>query len=479
MRALLIAGVFGPNSTPKLSNALFSAHKDALATAKKARNTAEFAKDAAFSAVGEVNKDNSDELASESVVAAGSTLVSAVSLYCFATSIVSATSAYNPDTYESVSGAVAVGAAADAVNQELPKTRTFDKSTWLEAAEDSVSVINGNVPRARKLWSSGNLFEPDPWPDTRTAWQDAGPGWKFWINWYESILDGPQMNPNMLQEIALIAPEDWDKGADHVNEIIAGIRLEYAELATSNAEDIEINPETGKLRAIARSSLPADHLAEAMDKLRDANGIFVGEGGANDMYASLLPERQIVDDAIERYSQRPMRLYDACRRASRRVQDKVTSGDCPDNDALINDYTRQLDEVAVDIRGFDEVVKDVTATRVLEAMKELPEEAFADFVQAADEVAESSEGYLAEELPVEARKAIDSELSEIERKEALNASTGRMIRALKAGRKHLTSTAGVVKDIRIVVGGATGVVGGVLYMTGKLPIILHWLLSLF
>lgn len=288
-----------------------------------------------------------------------------------------------------------------------------------------------------------------------------------------------RMDSNMLEEIALIDLEDWDQGADHVNEIIAGIRLNYTQKSTNNAERIEINPETGKLRAIAETSLPEDHLANVLDKLRDANAIFDGEGGANDMYATLLPERQIIDDAIQRYSQRPMRLYDACSRASRRVQDKVAAGDCPANDALVNDYVHQLDEVAVDIRGFDDVVKDVTSTRVLEAMKELPEEAFADFVQAADEVASGSEGYLEDELPVEARKAIDPALPESERKEALNVTAGRLVRALQAGRKHLASTAGVVKDVGIVAGGAGGVVGGVLYMTGKLPEVVPWLAWLF
>ncbi len=70
--------------------------------------------------------------------------------------------------------------------------------------------------------------------------------WSFWIDWYQRILDGRPQNWDMLKEIALIDPEDWDKGAEHVNGLIAKIQARYAV-----KETVEVAREVLEQRPVA------------------------------------------------------------------------------------------------------------------------------------------------------------------------------------------------------------------------------------
>jgi hypothetical protein len=374
-------------------------------------------------------------------------------------------------------GAAAARSAANAAAAASSAATTA--AIWSNIRTDCAMLADGRDLDQQRLWQGDNPLHSE-WQEI----QDSLPqGWEFWRNWYQGALDGTPPNWPLLEQIALIEPKIWDAGPEQLNAEIERLRVEFAIRATPNAERIEINPDTGQLRAVSESALPADHLADALDKMRDAVEIFGGESGGNDMYAFLLPERDLIADAIGRYGQRPVRLHDACNRAVRRVNDKMSSGDCPENDALVNDFVAQLAEVAVDLRGFDDKVRDVATGRALDRMKELPQAAHENSVEAADEVAMGSEGELALELPQDARAAINPALPVQERKEALNRLVGRLLRAWQVGRKQLESGAKLVKDVSVVGAGAgtagAVVVDGYLWMTGKLPIVLPWLLSLF
>jgi hypothetical protein len=51
----------------------------------------------------------------------------------------------------------------------------------------------------------------------------SGP-WAFWIDWYEGFLNGQPLDWDLQREIALIPNEDWEKGAEHIAQLIDEIR---------------------------------------------------------------------------------------------------------------------------------------------------------------------------------------------------------------------------------------------------------------
>jgi hypothetical protein len=91
---------------------------------------------------------------------------------------------------------------------------------WKAIRSDCATLAQGGVRLdAIALWPDKNPYE-GVWRQIRDALPE---GWEFWRDWYQDALDGKPPNWDMLTEIALIPNEDWDKGADHVNRLIAGI----------------------------------------------------------------------------------------------------------------------------------------------------------------------------------------------------------------------------------------------------------------
>ena len=101
------------------------------------------------------------------------------------------------------------------------------------------------------LWDSAvNPFQKE-WDAVRTS---LSPDWSFWINWYQDALEGREPDWDMLEEIALISDEDWEKGSEHINnEVIARIVDKYAkkEKAGTSAPDTSV-PSGAEKKSIAQ-----------------------------------------------------------------------------------------------------------------------------------------------------------------------------------------------------------------------------------
>ncbi|PHQ94702.1 MAG: hypothetical protein COB40_11660, partial [Marinosulfonomonas sp.] len=133
-----------------------------------------------------------------------------------------------------------------------------DSAVWKVIRDDCAALEAGNVRLDQSpLWSGKNPLE-ETWLDTR---QSLSEGWKFWRDWYQNALDGVKPNWDMLTKIALIEPEDWNKGADHVNGLIAGIVGEFPVTGNGVAEDV--------LNARIMTAAFADFSFDAMRNLMD------------------------------------------------------------------------------------------------------------------------------------------------------------------------------------------------------------------
>jgi len=235
-------------------------------------------------------------------------LISGVASVCPSPEIRSAASAANnakrwpsfdPDPVSS--GTVFVAAGGDDT-AEAAASISAAITGWKAVQDDCVALDSGRSLERMPLWSGPNPLQGD-WERMRDALEAGGQGWGFWIDWYEKALAGaPQDWAGLLTEIALLPAEDWDKGADHVNALIAGLQLKHAVKNTPNAEVVSFNASTGKLRVDPISEMPRDHLAEAVEKLEGVLGLFEFEQDRGNQFRPIEAEWEIIAQAVERYA---------------------------------------------------------------------------------------------------------------------------------------------------------------------------------
>ncbi|MCU0909640.1 MAG: hypothetical protein MUF73_19960, partial [Rhodobacteraceae bacterium] len=87
-------------------------------------------------------------------------------------------------------------------------------SFWQAISSDAVALEQAADVFRLPLWKGG--VRPPMFEETIT-------GWVFWADWYEGYLTGQPLDIDLLEQVALIPPEDWDKGETHVNGIIGAI----------------------------------------------------------------------------------------------------------------------------------------------------------------------------------------------------------------------------------------------------------------
>ncbi|MFN5826055.1 MAG: hypothetical protein ACK446_03315 [Rhodobacterales bacterium] len=335
---------------------------------------------------------------------------------------------------------------------------------WPSVRMDCAALDASRDPFALPLWD-GPVPEPiaDAWAQTRQEWANAGgPVWAFWTQFYENALAGRPQDWALLHDIALIPAEDWQGGPERVHPIIEVMLLERAVKATPNAERITLNPETGKLRVETISSLPPKYLHDAVDSLRDAAAIFDATGSGNNPYALILPDVALLRNGLDRYGTRPNMLVVTCRRVVQRVETKVASGDCPRNDALVEDFLGEVARVISDLLIFDPEVREAASARAAFRLGEVSPQDAKTLDRAASEIALASEGALADEVPKDARMVSDPTRSAAERHEALFQTASRffrvqtLVKGYKAVRPAIKEAADVSKDIAVVAGTWTG-----------------------
>ena len=54
-----------------------------------------------------------------------------------------------------------------------------------------------------------------------------GSEWSFWRDWYQGFLDGKPLDWDLQRRVALIPDDDWEKGPEHIAELIEEIRERF------------------------------------------------------------------------------------------------------------------------------------------------------------------------------------------------------------------------------------------------------------
>jgi hypothetical protein len=350
--------------------------------------------------------------------------------------------------------AVAAGAAA---HSAAAKAANAVPDFWRFIQLDCAALEAGTRLENSPLWSTHNPLA-EHWAAVREHILAQDEGWSFWVDWYDKALTGqPQDWTGLLTEVALIPTEDWEKGAEHLNALIAELQLKHAVARTPNAEAISVNPATRRLRVDPISNMPRDLLAEAVEKLRDVVAVMRPGSRQSDQHRALETEVQIVADASERYALRPRMLHSACVRVLRRLEVKIGNGECPgpQQDADVADFHGTVLAVMVDLYDRDSQVREAVACAASARLREPDAEDAAIIVRAADEVAAAAEDDLVTEIPADARAAIDPTIPEAERKEAFYRTCSRLLRVwLITGYQGTKAT---LSEIEEMTGTAAGI----------------------
>ncbi len=329
LRCLLLSGIAALSPTPEVQNAAYSgaataAYSDAAIAAypKGYPSAYSAAYSAAFSAA-----------------------------YPAASSAKSANSAANSAADAAADATASVAFSADAVWDQIRN----------DAGLVSVAVLEQNRP----LWDR----PPPDWftqadAETRAIWQADPPGtWDFWIRWWDGLLSGHPVNWNLQEKIVLIPDDIWNAGAEQVAEAIRRIEQEFALVATENGEVLVQNPDTGQIYLQPISHLPDDLDTRTRRALERLSRLFSHD--ASNQYRALAPDLAMLVEIAADTTTGPVELFDACASASRRLRNRIASGECPEaaKDALIEDYGLRLVDIAADIFSNDQTTQDTIHKR--------------------------------------------------------------------------------------------------------------------
>ena len=217
--------------------------------------------------------------------------------------LASAVAAVYP-TAEAMAAAFAAFAAADAAatadaTPAADAAATFAAATFAAAAADAAARAAAGA-NADAVWAavSRDCADVDPensvalflrsiWPDGPPAFinrtetpvgpQRAAPHWSFWHRWYASMRDGHPLNWDLQRDIAVIPDEGWEKGPEHIAELIAGIEARYPQtLPDEKLEPLPKPPEQDVLLPInfvdGKFDVEPSHFSEVdiEDRIRQA-----------------------------------------------------------------------------------------------------------------------------------------------------------------------------------------------------------------
>ncbi|GGF60216.1 hypothetical protein GCM10011332_12400 [Terasakiella brassicae] len=147
------------------------------------------------------------------------------------------------------------------------------------------------------------------WQSMKEALLNLDENWQVWTNWYEDrLVGGPRPNGRLViealeRERVLIPDEDWNKGAAHVNALIAEMEKRYqvpeppvqrlAEIMLQVGEDHKVHIQPHPLTT--RDAAQDKRWHDAWDGLRDALEDFV----------HYVPEgnNRALDRAVQRYQE--------------------------------------------------------------------------------------------------------------------------------------------------------------------------------
>lgn len=288
--------------------------------------------------------------------------------------------------------------AADAAADAAVGTADF----WAHVRRDLLGFAAG---QDTPLWDEGDIPSgiADAWQAACVAFRADrfGTDWTFWITWYERVLAGNDIYPSMLVPILNeITEEDWLGDLDAVNAVNARFKdvlARYAIESTQLAERIKLNDHK-EYYAEPVTQLPEDLRDEAIERARDAicdfEALMKGQQSYLGAFAALTAQ---ISDWIERYGDRPMRLYEKLADAQEYIEDIARDCGLTKEKAVLI-LQRELERSRTDIRASDPLVEERINARVRVRYDEMRDASKEAFLSAISEGAAGAEIGLRSEM---------------------------------------------------------------------------------
>jgi hypothetical protein len=103
--------------------------------------------------------------------------------------------------------------------------------TWRAISSDATALEGGAAHvdlGARQLWPGGAPVEAiEDWQKLVDHLLTASEGWQVWIDWYDGILEGSRLDPDLELRKAFVAHDVWRQGPGVVNAEMAQLTAEH------------------------------------------------------------------------------------------------------------------------------------------------------------------------------------------------------------------------------------------------------------
>jgi hypothetical protein len=283
---------------------------------------------------------------------------------------------------------------------------------FFNAASEDALALEQDVSVGKSLWPADATVLQDQffpfWLRFKNDLLSDNEGWRFWVEMYENALHGRPQDYDLLTKIALIDSADWDKGADHVNALIAQIRLEHiAETRPLGEDAIDIGPD-GLWHRTGKSDIDGDILQDAVESVQDeiADLRTKLQGPQGNMFTALVSDLDLLEQRIARHPDKPLRLHDVFIRVQGHIARNLQSGELPDDDC-VRDLSSVLGNAALDMCNACDKTKSVVQKRMAVRFDEADEKTRDDLKTIAEGAARISDADLASEFIEDAEVIAD------------------------------------------------------------------------